>query len=128
MKSTDAWSDSVHLPEVDTMRQKVLKQCNRLGNVTVYCNSEVSGLTTVFSYSPSSQSKAHCSSKLTVNVSLPSATLLTLAQSALPQHASTMLQLYCEIAVKWVLNAITTGAHVLKGKVLRNYMVDLQVR
>ena len=39
-----------------------------------------------------------------------------------------MLELYREIAVKWVLNAITTGAHVLKGKVLKNYMVDLQVR
>jgi N-acetylmuramic acid 6-phosphate (MurNAc-6-P) etherase len=32
-----------------------------------------------------------------------------------------------ELAVKLVLNAISTGAHVLKGKVLGNLMIDLQV-
>ncbi len=32
------------------------------------------------------------------------------------------------MSVKWVLNAISTGAHVMKGKVLGNKMVDLQVR
>ncbi len=40
---------------------------------------------------------------------------------------SHMTLLY-EIAVKWVLNAISTGAHVLRGKVLGNRMIDLQVR
>ena len=34
----------------------------------------------------------------------------------------------CEAAVKWVLNAVSTGAHVMIGKVLRNRMIDLQVR
>jgi hypothetical protein len=33
-----------------------------------------------------------------------------------------------EIAVKLVLNAVTTGGHVMKGKVLSNRMVDMQVR
>ena len=33
-----------------------------------------------------------------------------------------------EAAVKWVLNAVSTGAHVLRGKVLNNKMVDLRVR
>lgn len=32
-----------------------------------------------------------------------------------------------EISVKWILNAISTGAHVLKGKVLRNLMIDVKV-
>lgn len=32
-----------------------------------------------------------------------------------------------ELAVKLVLNAITTGGHVLKGKVMGNVMIDLQV-
>lgn len=35
--------------------------------------------------------------------------------------------LYKEIATKWVCNAVTTGAHVLKGKVFQNIMVDLKV-
>lgn len=34
---------------------------------------------------------------------------------------------FLEISVKWVLNAISTGAHVLKGKVLRNLMIDVKV-
>lgn len=33
-----------------------------------------------------------------------------------------------EMSTKWVLNAISTGSHTLKGKVLGNRMVDLQVR
>lgn len=32
-----------------------------------------------------------------------------------------------EISVKWALNAISTGAHVLKGKVWRNRMIDLTI-
>ena len=32
-----------------------------------------------------------------------------------------------EISIKWILNAISTGAHVLKGKVVRNFMIDLKV-
>ncbi|KAL3869711.1 hypothetical protein ACJMK2_042362 [Sinanodonta woodiana] len=36
-------------------------------------------------------------------------------------------QFHLEIATKWVLNAVTTGAHVLKGKVFQNIMVDLKV-
>ncbi|XP_030635264.1 glucokinase regulatory protein [Chanos chanos] len=32
-----------------------------------------------------------------------------------------------EISTKWSLNAISTGAHILKGKVYRNYMIDLKV-
>ena len=36
--------------------------------------------------------------------------------------------LLLEVAVKWVLNAVSTGVHVLRGKVLNNKMVDLRVR
>ena len=32
-----------------------------------------------------------------------------------------------EISIKWILNAISTGAHVLKGKVLRSLMIDVKV-
>ena len=33
-----------------------------------------------------------------------------------------------EIATKWILNVLSTGAHVHKGKVYHNYMVDVRVR
>ncbi|XP_031567899.1 glucokinase regulatory protein-like [Actinia tenebrosa] len=32
-----------------------------------------------------------------------------------------------ELSLKWLLNAISTGAHVLHGKVLKGYMIDLKV-
>ncbi|XP_048363603.1 glucokinase regulatory protein isoform X2 [Sphaerodactylus townsendi] len=32
-----------------------------------------------------------------------------------------------ELSTKWILNTVSTGAHVLKGKVFRNYMVDQKV-
>lgn len=32
-----------------------------------------------------------------------------------------------ELSTKWILNTVSTGAHLLKGKILRNYMVDLKV-
>ncbi|XP_029941586.1 glucokinase regulatory protein [Salarias fasciatus] len=44
---------------------------------------------------------------------------------AWPPHSS--LHMQWELSTKLVLNAVSTGAHVLKGKVFRNYMVDVQV-
>ena len=38
------------------------------------------------------------------------------------------MKLFKEIALKWCLNAISTGAHVLKGKVYKNIMIDVKVR
>ena len=38
------------------------------------------------------------------------------------------IELLQEMATKWCLNAITTGAHILKGKVYRNIMIDVKVR
>ncbi|CAM4637783.1 unnamed protein product [Lepidochelys kempii] len=32
-----------------------------------------------------------------------------------------------ELSTKWILNTVSTGAHVLKGKILHNYMVDLRI-
>jgi N-acetylmuramic acid 6-phosphate (MurNAc-6-P) etherase len=32
-----------------------------------------------------------------------------------------------EISAKWILNAISTGAHILKGKILSNRMIDLNL-
>ena len=51
-----------------------------------------------------------------------------LVQSLGADHYQTWNQLYHEIATKWILNAVTTGAHVLKGKIYQNIMVDLKVR
>ncbi|XP_024865829.1 glucokinase regulatory protein isoform X3 [Kryptolebias marmoratus] len=38
-----------------------------------------------------------------------------------------LLYMQWELATKLVLNAVSTGAHVLKGKIYQNYMIDLQV-
>ena len=32
-----------------------------------------------------------------------------------------------ELSTKLVLNAVSTGAHVLKGKIYQNHMIDVQV-
>ncbi|CAH2245364.1 glucokinase regulatory [Pelobates cultripes] len=32
-----------------------------------------------------------------------------------------------ELSTKWILNTVTTGAHVLKGKIFRNFMVDFKI-
>lgn len=32
-----------------------------------------------------------------------------------------------ELSTKWILNTVSTGAYVLKGKILRNCMVDLRI-
>ncbi|XP_036604858.1 glucokinase regulatory protein isoform X2 [Trichosurus vulpecula] len=32
-----------------------------------------------------------------------------------------------ELSTKWVLNTVSTGAHVLRGKILQNHMLDLQL-
>ncbi|KAK7101181.1 glucokinase regulatory protein-like [Littorina saxatilis] len=36
------------------------------------------------------------------------------------------IDLYAELAVKWTLNAVSTGAHIMKGKVFNNIMIDLK--
>ena len=33
---------------------------------------------------------------------------------------------YQEMILKWIFNTVTTGAHILQGKVLENYMIDVQ--
>lgn len=33
-----------------------------------------------------------------------------------------------ELSTKWVLNTVSTGAHVLLGKILQNHMLDLCIR
>ncbi|XP_046297468.1 glucokinase regulatory protein isoform X2 [Marmota monax] len=32
-----------------------------------------------------------------------------------------------ELSTKWILNTVSTGAHVLLGKILQNYMLDLRI-
>ncbi|XP_060590820.1 glucokinase regulatory protein-like [Ruditapes philippinarum] len=44
-----------------------------------------------------------------------------------PETRKIASQMFREIAVKCCLNAISTGAHILKGKVYRNIMIDVKV-
>ena len=63
------------------------------------------------------------SGDVTIHLQLPTDTIKTLCS-----HADHMIQCVAQMGIKWVLNALTTGAHVIKGKVVRNLMVDVQVR
>ena len=36
------------------------------------------------------------------------------------------IDFYEEMMLKWILNTITTGAHILHGKIVENYMIDVQ--
>jgi len=38
-----------------------------------------------------------------------------------------LLFLKWELSTKLVLNAVSTGAHILKGKIYQNHMIDVQV-
>lgn len=49
-------------------------------------------------------------------------------QSLGSEHYHAWRQLYREMATKWTLNAVSTGAHILKGKIYQNIMVDVKVR
>ncbi|XP_058523415.1 glucokinase regulatory protein [Ochotona princeps] len=33
----------------------------------------------------------------------------------------------CELSTKWVLNTVSTGAHVLLGKILQNHMLEIRI-
>lgn len=44
------------------------------------------------------------------------------------RYSSVMYSTMVEMSVKWTLNAISTGAHVMCGKVFTNRMIDVQVR
>ena len=64
-----------------------------------------------------------------MNLTLPVSTLTALLSPYISHSLLTLLfPTFSEICVKWTLNSISTGAHVMKGKVLGNRMVDLQVR
>ena len=43
-------------------------------------------------------------------------------------YASQIRDAAVEMSVKWTLNAVSTGAHILCGKVFANRMIDVQVR
>ena len=59
----------------------------------------------------------------TVHVVLPS-----LDRYALSYNRHKFLETYvAEVSLKWVINAVSTGAHILKGKVYKNYMIDLKL-
>ncbi|GAB1598535.1 glucokinase regulatory protein-like [Argonauta hians] len=43
------------------------------------------------------------------------------------KFATELSMMFCEFTTKLVVNAISTGAHILKGKVFENIMVDLKL-
>ncbi|KAK3563713.1 hypothetical protein QTP86_034442 [Hemibagrus guttatus] len=47
--------------------------------------------------------------------------------SSLYMHQPVLMKQCWELSTKWCLNAISTGAHILIGKVYMNYMIDLRV-
>lgn len=59
-----------------------------------------------------------------INIEMPWHKISNLINSTVVKEWSTA---FCEFAAKLVLNAISTGAHILKGKVFQNIMVDLKL-
>ncbi|XP_064163003.1 glucokinase regulatory protein isoform X4 [Anguilla rostrata] len=56
------------------------------------------------------------------------ASVMTFTWPSTSEEENSFLRtLQVELATKWVLNAVSTGAHILKGKIYRNYMMDLKV-
>ncbi|BFZ16925.1 hypothetical protein BsWGS_19964 [Bradybaena similaris] len=61
---------------------------------------------------------------LVINISLD----LPLLKTCTPEHVKKLVyQLATEMCIKWLVNCLSTGAHVLKGKVYQNKMVDVRV-
>ncbi|XP_030265259.1 glucokinase regulatory protein isoform X2 [Sparus aurata] len=44
-----------------------------------------------------------------------------------PPASRSLLHMQWELSTKLLLNAVSTGAHVLKGKIYQNHMIDVQV-
>jgi N-acetylmuramic acid 6-phosphate (MurNAc-6-P) etherase len=65
------------------------------------------------------------STDVEVKISLPKEKLASLIGDRAVEQFSMLFE---EISAKWICNAITTGAHIMKGKVFQNIMVDLKVR
>lgn len=61
-----------------------------------------------------------------VHISLPSSKLKEHCPGS-HEHQKFLQQCAAEVSLKWVLNAVSTGAHVMKGKVLKNCMIDLKL-
>ncbi|XP_059173571.1 glucokinase regulatory protein-like isoform X3 [Physella acuta] len=59
---------------------------------------------------------------LMVNISVPELESMVLAPAR-----DVSKQVLEEVACKWVVNSLSTGAHILKGKVCQNMMIDVKV-
>lgn len=61
----------------------------------------------------------------------PLAICIDLPSTMKEEHSNTcynfLHQCSMEVCLKWVLNAVSTGAHILKGKVYKNIMIDLKL-
>ncbi|XP_065890645.1 glucokinase regulatory protein-like [Dysidea avara] len=61
-------------------------------------------------------------SDVTITLQLPNK-----ATTVLCPHMPHLSLCLAQVGTKWILNTMTTGAHVLKGKVVSNLMIDVQV-
>ena len=61
----------------------------------------------------------------TINIELPNSMIRDILGDDI---MTSMWRHLVEISCKWILNALSTGAHIHKGKVYKNYMIDLKVR
>ncbi|XP_028395612.1 glucokinase regulatory protein-like [Dendronephthya gigantea] len=66
--------------------------------------------------------KLDCASP-TVHIVLPS----VVREKVSSKYDNFVSQCTAEVSLKWVINAISTGAHILKGKVFQNNMIDLKL-
>ncbi|XP_067406649.1 glucokinase regulatory protein isoform X2 [Emydura macquarii macquarii] len=62
--------------------------------------------------------------KLVVQVKEKTSNVQALSHATVGQYLPKFQR---ELSTKWILNTVSTGAHVLKGKILHNYMMDLRV-
>nr|XP_006825582.1 PREDICTED: glucokinase regulatory protein-like [Saccoglossus kowalevskii] len=51
----------------------------------------------------------------------------TLSGTKLYEELRHFVGFLCEISLKWILNAISTGSHIMKGKIYKNLMIDVKV-
>lgn len=65
--------------------------------------------------------------KCLVHVKEPSSQGQLFEEILAPLITNFIKECLVETSIKWILNAISTGAHVLKGKVFRSFMIDLKV-
>ena len=74
---------------------------------------------------PTGPNSTSSSEALDVTISLPWNVLDSLLTTPLVAECG---QFFMEMACKWTCNIISTGAHIIRGKIYENIMIDVRVR